>query len=101
MSGLGYRRRGHEPLEGAACATSPRWVRGGIGFLIGGMIGGMIGGGVALALVTSNASAVAVPGAPSTTASVQSAQKTALIATGVTIAGAIGGLTVGAIKPEC
>lgn len=81
----------------ATCSKSPRWVRGGVGFLIGGMLGGMIGGGLALAVATSKLD--------TTTASTADAAKRvrnmALIASGVSLLGAVGGLTVGAWKQEC
>lgn len=87
-----YRRAG---FGGATCSTSPRWVRGGVGFLVGTMLGGMIGGGIALAVTTTQFEI---------TAPIEAAKRTknmAVLASGVTILGAIAGLTLGAAKPEC
>jgi MFS family permease len=85
-------RRG---LGDASCSNSPRVLRGGIGALIGGVLGGMIGGGLAVAVSTLNADITA----PVET--VTRFKHWALIGSGVAIVGAIGGLAIGAAKPEC
>jgi hypothetical protein len=82
-------------LGAAECSTSPRVVRGGIGFLLGALLGGMVGGGVALAVSTSQFD-ITEP-----IEAVKRAKTMALVASGITILGAVGGLTVGAWKPEC
>jgi len=87
-----FRRRG---LGGASCSNTPRVVRGGLGALIGGVLGGMIGGGLAVAVSTFNADITAP------IESVQRFKHWALVGTGITVAGAIGGLAIGAAKPEC
>jgi hypothetical protein len=79
----------------AACSDSPRWVRGSVGFLIGTLLGGMIGGGVALAVVTTQTSVTAPVEA------VKRFRNMAVVASGITVVGAIAGLAVGAHKPEC
>ena len=79
----------------ATCSTSPRWVRGGVGFLIGGLLGGMIGGGIVLAVTTSQFELTAPIEA------VQRAKNMALVASSITILGAVGGLAIGAWKQEC
>jgi hypothetical protein len=83
------------PLGSSSCSTSPRWVRGGVGFLIGGMLGAMIGGGIAVGVTTLQADILQ----PITT--YRRARTMALIGTGITVLGAVGGLAVGASKPEC
>lgn len=80
---------------GEACSTYPRWVRGGLGFLLGGMVGSMIGGGLAVAVTTAKADVTA----PFET--VSTAKRWWLIGSGVSLLGAIGGLWVAAAKPEC
>jgi uncharacterized protein DUF5661 len=87
---------GRRQFGAASCSTSPRWVRGGVGFLIGGMLGGMIGGGLALAVATSKLETTTA-----TTDAVKRVRNMALIASGVSVLGAVGGLAVGAWKPEC
>jgi len=88
-----FRRRAS--FGDASCSNTPRVVRGGLGFLIGGMLGGMLGGGLAVAASTLNADITA----PVET--VTRFKHWALIGSGVAIVGAIGGLAVGAAKPEC
>jgi uncharacterized membrane protein YdbT with pleckstrin-like domain len=79
----------------ATCSTSPRWVRGSVGLLIGGVLGSMIGGGIALAVTTSQFEITAPVEA------LARAKTLALVATGITVLGAVGGLMIGAQKPEC
>lgn len=77
----------------ASCSTSPRWLRGSVGFLIGTLLGGMVGGGVAVATANFDL-----------TEPLETLKRTrsmALIASGITIVGAIAGLTLAARKPEC
>ncbi len=81
-------------LGGSTCSNSPRWMRGGIGFLLGGMIGGMIGGGVAFA--TTMTGDITEP-----ITTFRRVRTATLIGTGITILGAVGGLAVGAHAPEC
>lgn len=82
-------------LGNQSCATSPRWVRGGTGFVIGTLLGAMIGGGVALAITTSEFELT------EPVSTVRRVKNMFLLTAGVATAGAIGGLTVGAWKPEC
>lgn len=82
-------------LGDAACSTSPRWLRGGIGFLLGGVIGSMIGGGLAVAVTTAKADVTAP------FATVATARRWWLIGSGITTLTALGGLWIGAAKPEC
>lgn len=82
-------------LGESSCSTWPRWARGGLGFLLGGMVGSMIGGGLAVAVATAKADMTA----PFQT--VNTAKRWWLIGSGVTLAGAVGGLWVAAAKPEC
>lgn len=89
----GGRRR--HAFGAAACSTSPRWVRGGVGFLIGTLLGGMVGGGIATAVITFR-SDITEP-----VASINRIKTMTLVASGITIMGAIGGLALGAAKPEC
>jgi hypothetical protein len=70
-------------------------VRGGLGALIGGVLGSMIGGGVALAVTTTQADITS----PIRTFAI--GRTMILVASGITILGAVGGLAVGASKPEC
>lgn len=84
-----------QSIGNASCSTSPRWVRGGVGFLLGGVLGSMIGGGIALAVTTTQFDISAPIDA------VKRARNMALVATGVAVLGAAAGLTVGAWKPEC
>jgi hypothetical protein len=84
----GKKKVAHYTLGDAACSTSPRWVRGSIGFLIGGVLGGMVGGAIALSQLDI--------GQP-----ISTVKRMALISSGVTAIGAIGGLWIGAAKPEC
>jgi len=88
------RRGGFGAVGGTSCSTSPRWVRGGIGLLLGGVLGGMIGGGIAMVMVNS----------ASITEPLQSAIRLKT-ATMLPIFGAlVGGAGVGifaAAKPEC
>jgi hypothetical protein len=79
----------------AACSTSPRAVRGGIGFLLGAVLGGMVGGGVALAVTTTQFEVTAPIEA------VKRAKNMYLVAAGITVLGAVGGLVLGTAKPEC
>lgn len=89
-------RRANDPrLNGAACSHTSRVVRGGLGALIGGVIGGMVGGGLAVAAATLQADVTA----PVET--VSRFKHWALIGSGIAIVGAVGGLAVGAAKPEC
>ena len=88
-----YRRRAG--LGGESCSDTPRVVRGGLGALIGGVLGGMIGGGLAVAVSTFNFD-VSAP-----IDSISRVKTMALVGTGITILGAIGGLAIGAAKPEC
>lgn len=85
-----YKRSG---LGNAACAQSPRWVRGGVGFVLGTVLGSMVGGGIALAAAKVDITDPA--------ATVGRARLLAVVATGTTILGAVGGLALGAAKPEC
>ena len=89
----GGRRR--HAFGAAACSTSPRWVRGGVGFLIGTLLGGMVGGGIATAVITFR-SDITEP-----VASINRIKTMTLVASGVTVMGALGGLALGASKPEC
>lgn len=74
------------------CSTSPRWLRGGIGLVVGGMLGLLIGSAAGIAAETSN---------------IPLRRKRALsrvlgtIALGLTVTGAAGGAFIGARKPEC
>jgi len=90
----GRQRRGHN-FGDAACSHTSRVVRGGVGALIGGVIGGMIGGGVALAVTTSQFE-VAHP-----IETVKRAKTMGLVAMGIAVLGAVGGLMAGSAKPEC
>lgn len=73
----------------ASCATSERWVRGGVGFVLGSMIGTMLGGGLAvLAAVEDTQSFVRNPW-------------TVMLAPAFTIVGGIGGAVLGAHKQQC
>jgi hypothetical protein len=90
-----YQYKRKQRLGDAACSTSPRWVRGSVGFLLGGVLGGMIGGGVALAVTTAQFEVTAPIEA------VKRAKNMAIVGTGVTILGAVGGLMIGTAKPEC
>ena len=82
-------------LGSASCSTWPRLARGGIGFLLGGMVGSMIGGGIAAVATMEKADVLA----PFRT--VETARQWWLIGTGITVLGAVGGLWLGAAKPEC
>lgn len=95
MKQLGRYRYPRRRLGDAACSTSPRWVRGSVGFLLGAVLGGMIGGGVAFAVATSQFDVTEPIDA------VKRAKNMSLLATGITVLGAVGGLSVGAWKPEC
>jgi hypothetical protein len=92
LDGSRYRR---QHLGDATCSTSPRWVRGGVGFLLGGVLGGMIGGGIALAVTTAKLDITAP------IESVKLARNMALLTTGITVLGAASGLAMGAWKPDC
>lgn len=87
-----YRRRG---LGDSSCSHTSRAVRGGIGALLGGVLGAMIGGGVAVAYATAKADITA----PIET--ISRARSMALVGTGITVLGVVGGLAIGAAKPEC
>jgi hypothetical protein len=91
----GRKKIPHWTLGDAACSTSPRWVRGGVGFLIGSALGAMVGGGIALAVTTASFEA----SAPVET--LKRIRLTALIGTGVMMLGGVGGLVIGAANPEC
>lgn len=88
-----YRRRAS--LGGESCSHTSRVVRGGLGALIGGVLGSMIGGGLAVAVSTLNADITA----PVET--VQRFKHWGLIGSGIAVLGAVGGLAIGAAKPEC
>lgn len=90
-----YEKYRRAAFGGATCSTSPRWVRGGVGFLIGTMLGGMIGGGIALAVTTTQFEITAPIEAA------KRAKNMAVVASGVTVLGAVAGLALGAAKPEC
>jgi len=79
----------------AACSHSPRWVRGGVGFLLGGMLGAMVGSGLAFAVSTFTAD-ITEP-----VVTYKRVRTMAVVGTGITILGAVGGLTIGASAPEC
>lgn len=87
-----YRRRG---LGDASCSHTSRVVRGGLGALIGGVLGSMIGGGLAVAVTTMNADITAP------VESIQRFKHWGLIGSGIAVLGAVGGLAIGAAKPEC
>lgn len=87
-----YRRRG---FSDASCSHTSRVVRGGVGALIGGVLGAMIGGGLAMAVSTTQADITA----PIET--VARFKHWALIGSGIAVVGAVGGLAIGAAKPEC
>ena len=89
-----YKRKSAQ-LGDATCSHTSRVVRGGLGALIGGVLGGMIGGGIALAITTAQFEFSAPVEA------VKRAKNMALVTTGVTILGAVGGLVVGTANPEC
>lgn len=89
------RSRSRRALGSASCSKTPRVVRGGLGFLIGSMLGGMVGGGLAVAVVTTQAD-IFQP-----VSTLQRYKHWMLIASGIAVAGGIGGLAVGAHKPEC
>jgi hypothetical protein len=82
-------------LGDSSCSHTSRVVRGGLGALIGGVLGSMIGGGIALAVTTTQADITAP------IATFKLGRTMILVASGVTILGAVGGLAVGAAKPEC
>lgn len=86
-------RRGRQ-LGGASCSTSPRWARGGIGFLFGGVLGGMIGGGIAAMLVDS--ATITEP-----LQSVIRLKSATLIPIFGVIVGGAGVGIIAAAKPEC
>jgi hypothetical protein len=90
-----YKRKSAQLGDAAACSHTSRVVRGGLGALIGGVLGGMIGGGIALAVTTSQFEITAPFEA------VKRAKNMGLVATGITILGAVGGLVIGTAKPEC
>jgi hypothetical protein len=90
-----YQYRSKKHLGDASCSTSPRWVRGGVGFLLGTLLGSMIGGGLALAVTTTQFEITEPINA------VSRVKTMAVVATGITVLGAAAGLTVGAWKPEC
>lgn len=90
-----YQYKKKSQLADSSCSTTPRWARGGLGFLIGGMIGGMIGGGVAFAVATAKADVTA----PIETVSTY--KRWYLIGSGVALLSAVGGMWVAAAKPEC
>lgn len=87
----GSRRR----LGDSHCSKSPRWIRGSVGFLIGTLLGGMVGGGTAIAITTLKFD-ITEPGE-----ALKRAKNMTILASGITIAGAIGGLVIGSSKPEC
>ena len=71
-------------LSAASCSEYPRWARGGAGFLVGGFLGGLAG---ALAgAVLSPVSGRTIGG---------------IVASGLGLAGAVGGLLIGVKRPEC
>jgi len=73
-----------------ACATSERWVRGGLGFLLGTMIGSTVGAGIATVTATQE---------------IVHEEKLKTwpmwLASGLTIVGGVGGALLGARKPAC
>lgn len=77
------------------CSRSPRWVRGGVGMLLGTLLGGMIGGGVALAVTTSGFD-ITEP-----VDTVNRAKNMAVLTAVAVALGATSGLTIGVWKPEC
>jgi hypothetical protein len=70
-------------------------VRGSVGFLIGTLLGGMIGGGVAFA-VSASKFEFAHP-----IEAADRATTMTIVATGVTVLGAVSGIALGAWKPDC
>lgn len=89
------RRRMRSTLGDKSCSTSPRWVRGGVGLLLGLVLGGMAGGGAAAAVVYWKASLT------DPIDSFRIARTMSLVASGVTVVGGATGLLIGAHKPEC
>jgi len=88
-------KRNAPTLGDASCSNSPRWVRGGVGFLLGTLLGSMVGGGIAVAVTTMQTDITAP------IESFKRAKMMWLVASGVTVLGAVGGLAVGSAKPEC
>jgi hypothetical protein len=90
---VGARRR--SSLGDKACSDSPRWVRGGVGFLLGTVLGAMTGAGIASGVVYWKASLLDPIG------DIRLTRTMALVATATTVIGGGAGLLIGAHKPEC
>lgn len=69
----------------ATCSTTPRWVRGGGGALIGALVGALVGGGVAFGLVSRRPNSVAP----------------LALSVGTPLIGSIVGIAIGVRKPNC
>lgn len=90
-------RSRHLALRGAACSTSSRWLRGGLGFIIGGTVASIAtGAALALTVIPTVKADVAAGRQPS---QLMVAAPMLLPILGLT--GSAVGAYVGARKPEC
>lgn len=90
-------RSRHLALRGAACSTTPRWLRGGLGFIVGGAVASLAtGAALSLTVIPAVKAEVTAGRQPS---QLMVAAPMLLPILGLT--GSAVGAYVGARKPEC